>query len=122
MSGYVIRSEESKAVKKLIKKYGTVQIKTDCIDGVIQIAGYRKYSVYEEVDINFKGKILVGMGYGGRIWIDYNDYLSEINNISKIKLTKFFRKRLLDSVNTRMCFFSVNIRFSWHIKKVKWIG
>ena len=122
MSGYVLRTAESKAVKKLIKKYGTVPIKTDSIDGVIQIAGYRKYSVHEEVDINFKGKILVGMGYGGRIWVDYNHYLSEINNISKIKLTKFFRKRFLDSVNTRMSFFSSDIRYSWHIKKVKWIG
>ncbi len=122
MSGYVIRSEESKAVKKLIKKYGTVPIKTDCIDGVIQIAGYRKYSVHEEVDINFKGKILVIVGYSGRTWVDFDNYLSQIGRISKIKLTKFLRKKCLDSVNTRMSFFSSDIRYFWHIKKVKWIG
>ena len=122
MSGYVIRSEESKAVKKLIKKYGAVPIKTDCIDGVIQIAGYRKYSAHEEVDINFKGKILVGMGYCDRIWVDFDHYLSQIDRISKIKLLRFFRKRFLNPVNTRMCFFSTNINYPWNIKKVKWIG
>lgn len=56
MSGYVMRSEESKAVKKLIKKYGVVPIKID------------------------------------------------------------------NPTNTRTCFFSVNINYAWHIKKVKWIG
>ena len=122
MSGYVLKTAESKAVRKLIKKYGTVPIKTDSIEGEIEIIRYRKYSIHEEVDINFKGKILVGMGYGGRIWDDYNHYLSEIRNISKIKLTKFLRKKCLDSVNTRMSFFSSDIRYSWHIKKVKWIG
>jgi hypothetical protein len=121
MSGYVLRTAESKAVKKLIKKYGTVQIQTESIDGVIEIVGYRTYMGHEEVDINFKGKIFVGVGYS-RIWVDYNYYQSEIKSISKIKLTRFFRKKCLDVVQTQMLFFGARINYTWHIKKVKWIG
>jgi hypothetical protein len=94
MSGYVIRSEESKAVKKLIKKYGAVPIKTDCIDGVIQIAGYRKYSAHEEVDINFKGKILVGMGYGGRIWVDLQPLSIRNKQYFQNQTLKIFSKKI----------------------------
>lgn len=121
MTRYVIKSIDSQAVRRLIKKHGTLPIQTDTLDGVIEIVRYRHYQFDDEVDITFKGKIYVGVG-GSSIWIDFKYYQDKIDSISKVKLTRFFRRQCFDSVQTRMFYFGVRLSCNPDIKTVKWIG
>jgi hypothetical protein len=117
MKGYVIRTEETKSIKKAAKKFGTHTVKTEDLDGVIEIRNYRKYPYYEEVDVVFKGKIHAIIN-GETSWWEIND--SQVLYISQAAITNFFKKVIFDPVRTRMNFFGVDLKHRSSIKTVKW--
>ena len=119
MKGYVIKTEETKSIKKIAKKYGIIPIKTKVIDGVIEIHSYRKYPYSQEVDIVFKGKIHASLGYETS-WIGYDD-VQKSTKVSKIKLSRFLKRATFDIVKNRMEFFGVNLSYISDIKSVKWV-
>lgn len=121
MKGYVIRTEETKSIKKIVKKYGIIPIKTKDIDGVIEIHNYRKYPYSQEVDIVFKGKIHATIGYD-TYWMGYNDIQQRSTKVSKIKLSRFLKRVTIDSVKDRMEYFGVLLRYRSDIKSVKWLS
>jgi hypothetical protein len=121
MKGYVIKNEETKAIKKAAKKFGTLTVKTANIDGVIEINNYRKYPYTQEVDITFKGKIHASLGMDTS-WFGYGEIQEKFSRVSKIKLTRYLKRITFESVKERMGFFGVNLSYKTDIKSVKWVS
>ena len=119
MSRYVLNSEDSKATKLAAKKFGSFEIDTPKLKGVIDIVNYRKYSVREEVDIVFKGKICAKVNYSSE-WFEMDDIKKMGKRISKIKLNRFIRKSCILDVTRRMKYFGADIRYYNDIKKLTW--
>jgi len=81
-----------------------VMVSNSHVDGKLKIKKVRKYKTewswapfFHEVDIIFEGKIYASIG-GQSDWLSC-EILSK-NGISKIKLNKFFRRKLEDSVES----------------------
>ena len=81
-----------------------VMVSNSQVDGKLKIKKVRKYKTewswapfFHEVDIIFEGKIYASIG-GQSDWLSC-EILSK-NGISKIKLNKFFRRKLEDSVES----------------------
>lgn len=118
MARYVIKNEESIAIKKSLKKWGEVPVKNDYMDGVVRIENYRKYQFVHEVDVTFVGKIYVKVYREPRNW--YDSSILTTHNISKIKLNRFLRRNMLFDIQTRMNYFGAEIRDYYNITKIKW--
>lgn len=121
MRGYVIKTPEAKALRRVVKKYGTLNIKDDNLDGTIQITHYRQYDFEEQVDVTFVGKIHVRYG-GGLMWLDHKRVTQDMKYISKLKLNRVLRKFFFYHLQHHLLFFGVRINYSVDIKTVKWIG
>jgi hypothetical protein len=81
-----------------------VMVSNSHVDGKLKIKKVRKYKTewswapfFHEVDIIFEGKIYASVGSGSN-WLSC-EILSK-NGISKVKLNKFFRRKLEDSVES----------------------
>ncbi len=48
MKGYVTKTPEAKALRRVVKKYGTLNISDDNIEGTIQITHYRQYDYHSK--------------------------------------------------------------------------
>lgn len=123
MSSYIIRSEASQAQKKLIKKFSfEVPISNEYLRGTFTIKNYRKYSFYEQVDVEFKGEINVFF-QRKKDWYDSSIMKIPLKNgkVSLIKVNRFIRKKLHRSLETHLSYFSVYIRNYSDIFKLKWI-
>lgn len=118
MARYIIETNESKGIKKSLKKWGEMPICTEHLRGVIKIKNYRKYTWNEEVDVVFEGEIFVRVHCEKRTW--YTTSIFKTHNISKVKLNRFLRRNCLFDVKTRMKYFGVEIGDYYNIKKIKW--
>jgi hypothetical protein len=118
MARYIIQNDETKAIKKSLKKWGEIPISNEQVEGIVKIKNYRKYSFSEEVDVVFEGNIFVRMGREKRAW--HTNTILKTHNISKIKLNRFLRKSSLFDVKTRMKYFGVEIGDYYNIGKIKW--
>jgi hypothetical protein len=129
MRTQTIKTAEVKTVRRIVKKYGTLTVKNNKVDGVLQIVGYRKvecnkwgYSTFDEhVDVVFTGKIYATMN-GGLKWIQHSDIIQNVKVISQVKLNRVLRRFLFEDVQLRTAFFGVRLFQSSDIKKVKWVG
>lgn len=120
MSRYVLNTPSTKATKLAAKKFGSFTIETDKISGVIEIVNYRLYSVHQEVDIVFKGKIFAKVN-SKREWLDSEQIKILGKRISKVKLNRFIRKACIFDVKCRMSYFGADIRYYNDIKKLTWV-
>jgi hypothetical protein len=121
MKGYVIKTPEAKALRRVVKKYGTLEIKDNNIEGTIQITHYRQYDYQEEVDVTFVGKIYVKYG-GYYVWFDHQLYTKDFKHISKLKVNRVLRKLLINHLRPHLSIFSVQLNYAADIKTIKWIG
>ena len=121
MKRYVVKTPEAKALRRVVKKYGTLNIKDDNIEGTIQITHYRQYDFQEEVDVTFVGKIHVKYG-GYYVWFDHQLYTKDFERISKVKLNSVLRKFFFRHLQFHLLIFGVRINSISEIKNVKWIG
>lgn len=121
MKRYVVKTPDAKALRRVVKKYGTLNIKDDNLDGTIQITHYRQYDYEEQVDVTFVGKIHVRYG-GGLMWLDHQRVTQDMKNISKFKLNRVLRKFFFPHLQTHLLIFGVRIIYHADIKTVKWIG
>lgn len=120
MSRYVLNTPTTKATKLAAKKFGSLKVESDRISGVIEIVNYRLYSVHQEVDIVFKGKIFARVD-SKREWLDSEQIKKLGKRISKVKLNRFIRKSCIFDVQCRMNYFGADIRYYNDIKKLTWI-
>jgi hypothetical protein len=118
MARYIIQNDETKGIKKSLKKWGEIPICTEHLDGVIKVNNYRKYMWSEEVDAIFEGKIFVRIHSGNRAW--HSTEILKKYSISKVKLNRFLRKSVLFEVKTRMKYFGVEVGDYNNIKTIKW--
>ena len=121
MSRYVLTTVQSKSTKSAVKKFGSVVIKNDRLDGVVEITNYRRYSIYEEVDIQFKGKIKAKYNSMYSEWFDSSIMTNKALTVSKIKINRFIRKSSFSDVKYMMNYFDVDIKAYSYIKNLKWI-
>jgi hypothetical protein len=120
MSRYVLNTPTTKATKLAAKKFGSFKIETDRIKGEIEIVNYRLYTVHQEVDVIFKGKIFAKAN-NNREWLDSEQIKRLGKRISKVKLNRFIRKSCIVEVQHRMNYFGADIRYYNDIKKLTWI-
>jgi len=118
MARYIVENNDSKAIKKSLKKWGEIPIRTDYLEGVVKIKNYRKYMMYEEVDAVFEGKIFVRIGNENRNW--HSSSILKTHNISMVKLNRFIRRNCFFDIRTRMNYFGVEIKYFEYVKKIKW--
>ena len=121
MKGYVTKTPEAKALRRVVKKYGTLNIKDDYIEGTIQITHHRQYDYQEEVDVTFVGKIHVRYG-GSYVWFDHQLYTKDLERISKVKLNGVMRKFFFSYLQSHLLIFGVRLNYKADIKTIKWIG
>jgi hypothetical protein len=118
MVRYVVKNTETDGIKKSLKKWGEIPIRTDYLEGVVKIKNYRKYKMYEEVDAVFEGKIFVKVYREPRNW--YSSSILKTHQISMVKLNRFLRRNCFFDIKTRMNYFGVEIKYFEYIKKIKW--
>lgn len=121
MTRYCSNSPVIKAIKKSIKKWGTIQISNNDLKGEIQITNIRLYENFRpswEVDVIFKGQVLLRVN-GDRKF--YNASLQKKPRISKVKLNRAIRKLCEKHVNMRLKYFGGEITYYNQISKIKWI-
>lgn len=122
------KDNETKILKKIILKYSKdISTYDDRIRGVFSIKNVRIYDrpyfdKFVEVDIEFKGEILVQVSsLKGDTWCDVSILYDEKYKVSKIRLNKFFRNRLINDIKHRLSYFNEDIFYDYQIKKIKWI-
>jgi len=118
MAQYIIKSESTKATKSVLSKFAKIPVDNHSVRGIINIVGYRKYRIHEEVDIEFTGDIYAKIGPEGCKWHDAS--AQKKYSLSKVKLNRLIRKSVHFEVQTRMNYFDSYIRFYGDIKKVNW--
>lgn len=121
MGRYVIQNETTKGIKKLLPKYGSVSIEDEKLKGSVQVIGYRKYTHYEEIDIQFTGQILARISREKLQWFDSSILNDEHRRISKVKVNRFIKRLCLREVRLHLNYFGINLKDYSQIKKINWI-
>ena len=122
MSRYVIVSEQSKAVNKLLQKYSEkkILISNSNLRGTFKITRYRKYAYSSEIDIEFTGQIFArDSSFGVHHWHSSNIYTER--GFSKIKINKFIKRYLFNEIKNHARFFGIEMYTHDCLKKVTWI-
>lgn len=121
MGRYVITNSNTVGTKKLLAKYGSISIETEKLVGTFKVVGYRKYSHYEEVDVEFNGKIQARVKWGKLEWFDSSILTDKNRNVSKIKVNRFIKNVCYPTIKSQLNYFGVRINQFASIKKLKWI-
>jgi hypothetical protein len=117
----MIDSEESKSIRKVLKKYSKVDVASynENLRGSFVIKNYRKYKFHEEVDVEFNGEIFAKLNESPNSeWLNSSIYNKE--TISKVKVNRFIRRFLFNEVRDYCRYFGVDIKFLTDIKKINW--
>jgi hypothetical protein len=122
--GYAINNDETKAIKKIIKKFSGNKIDptNQKLRGSFKITNFRKYPnvVYDEIDIEFKGEIFAKTSlFGGQEWLSSEIYSQK--GVSKIKINKLIKRHILSEIKAHAVYFGINIKFTQNLKKITWV-
>jgi hypothetical protein len=120
MARHTINNEESKLIKKILKKSGEIIVSNTKLDGVIKIKGYRKYQFRDEVDIIFIGKVFVTIRSNAKGWYDSSILKDKGFSISIFRLNRFLRGAMIKDIQFRMNYFGVNMGDYSSIKTISW--
>lgn len=122
MGKYLVNDDLTKSQKKLIDKYSVdIPITTYGIRGTFTITNYRNYRFFSEIEVEFKGLILVTFNHQ-RDWYDSTLMIKSANNYkpSKIKVNRYIKKHLFTSVKNHLSLFCIDISYYSDIKKLTW--
>lgn len=122
MSRYVIVSEQSKAVNKLLQKYSEkkISVSNSNLRGTFKITRYRKYAYSTEIDIEFDGQLFArSSSLNSHSWLSSNIYKER--GFSKIKINKFIKRYLFNEIKNHARFFGIEMYTHECVKKVTWI-
>lgn len=117
MSRYCFNTTETKSLKKFILNFSSFEIDSESAKGKVNIFGYRKYQFRDEFDIEFIGQIKARVD-GKLTWV--SSEVLKRKNISKIKVNRFLRKEIFKVLKVKVRYFSIDIRYYYDIKKLKW--
>jgi len=121
-NGKCITDDESKAIKKLVKKFSKREIASfnDRLRGSFTIVGFRKYQFTNEVDIEFNGEICAKhSSLAVLTWFKSDIYNQK--SVSKIKVNKLIKRAIFNEVKDQAAYFGINLRYVTEIKKINWI-
>jgi len=121
-NGKCITDDESKAIKKLVKKFSKREIASfnDRLRGSFTIVGFRKYQFINEVDIEFNGEICARhSSLAVLTWFKSDIYNQK--GVSKIKVNKLIKRAIFKEVKDQAAYFGINLRYIEEIKKINWI-
>lgn len=116
-----IRDKETRDLFSYIKrKHSLIKInEPESIEGELVIKSVRKYKYRYEVDVDFRGFIWGKGSYASKIKkYDHSD----LPHLSKIKLYRIMRKKVVSYLKTKLSLFGVEITRTEHISKIKWVG
>ena len=121
VNGKCIRDDDSKVIKKLLKKFSKKEINSfnDRLRGSFTIVGFRKYDFINEVDIEFNGEIRARYNS----FEEHSWFKSDIYNksgVSKIKVTKLIKSAIFNEVKDQAAYFGIKLRYVEEIKKINW--
>lgn len=117
----LIRDAHMKAVNKMVKKYGVIDMKTDDVVGVLSITGIRKYDDDNypghysiEVDIKFVGQMALS-------WKVLGDRVS-YKYFSTRRLNDRIRSRVRKYVSEHLRYYNVEgmNHYNVNIKRIVW--
>ena len=120
--GYVINNDETKAIKKIIKKFSGNKIDTtnQTLRGSFKITNFRKYTFSDEIDIEFKGEIFAKSSLlGGQRWFSSEIYSQK--GVSKIRINKLIKRHIFNEIRAHAVYFGINIKFIHNLKKITWV-
>ena len=120
--GKCITDDDSKAIKKLVKKYSKKEINSfnDRLRGSFTIVGFRKYQFTNEVDVEFNGEICARhASFAVLTWFKSDIYNQK--GVSKIKVNKLIKRAIFKEVKDQAAYFGINLRYIEEIKKIKWV-
>ena len=123
-----IRDKETKSYFNYIKrKHSVIKVnEPESIEGELTIKSIRKYPMGAlsknfryEVDIEFKGYVWGRTGYSG----GFKKYEQrQLESLSKIRLYRLMRKKLMSELKTRLSLFDIQLTRVENITKIKWVG
>jgi len=120
----MLKTPSAKATSKIVKKYGNkVSISNSYLKGDFTIKNFRTYDYACEVDISFKGEILVSYA-GKKQWYSSSimgESSSNGRRVSKIKVNRFLKRNMFFEVKTYLKYFDVDLVYYDLIKKINWI-
>ena len=123
-----IRDKETKSYFNYIKrKHSVIKVnEPESIEGELTIKTIRKYpinllskSFRYEVDIEFKGHIWGKSMYSAVV---KNYEQKQLPTLSKIRVYRMMRKKLMPELKTRLSLFDVQLNRLENIAKIKWVG
>jgi hypothetical protein len=122
MEREVIINENTKSINRVLKKYSEIEISSfyKNIKGSFKITRYRRYTSYDEVEVEFKGEVFGQYG----ILDEKKWYTSEIytqKSFSKIRINKFIKMCLFNEIKTHCNYFGIKITVPSKITKINWI-
>ena len=120
--GYVINNDETKAIKKIIKKFSGDKINptNQKLRGSFKITNFRKYPFSDEIDIEFKGEIFAKTSlFGRQEWLSSEIYSQK--GVSKIKINRLIKRHILSEIKAHAVYFGINIKFTQNLKKITWV-
>jgi len=122
MARYIIENNDSKGIKKSLKKFSKREIASfnDRLRGSFTIVGFRKYQFTNEVDIEFNGEICARHSSLAVLTWFKSDIYSQ-SSVSKIKVNKLIKRAIFKEVRDQAAYFGVNLRYVTEIKKINWI-
>ena len=122
MAVRIIKDEDSKVIRKTIKKFSKKDVASynERLRGSFSIVGYRKYHFRNEVDIEFNGELFATVNsLVGPTWLKSEIYYQK--GISKIKVNKVIKRLLFREIKEHAAYFGIEIRFIEDVKKLKWV-
>jgi len=117
MGKHCLQTNQVRAIKKSLKRWGQIQVDDDKLKGVISIKNVRRYPLWWEADVEIQGKAFFNYKNGRAF------YTSEIQKekVSKIKVNRFLREYTFNYVSMRLKYFDADIQQTCNIKKIKWL-
>jgi hypothetical protein len=118
MARYCLNTNQTRGIKKALKKWGQITIDDDNFKGVVTIKNVRKYAAWHEADVELKG--MATFNYN-RKKIFYHSEIQKRQGVSKIKINRILRGYIFQYVSMRLKYFDVGLRDTYNIKKITWL-
>ena len=121
MGRFLIKDEDSKIIKKAIKKFSEKEISSSNakLRGTFKITNYRNYLSICEVDVEFTGEINAKTQITNSEW--HSSKIYKQKGFSKIKINRLIKYYLFYEVKQHAAYFGIEIKYIENIKKIKWV-
>ena len=118
MGRYCLNTNQTRGIKRALKKWGQIIVDDENFKGVITIKNVRKYAAWHEADIELKG--MAAFRYDRKKCL-FASEIQKRQNVSKIKINRILRKYAFQYVSMRLKYFDVDLRDTYNIKKIIWL-